>query len=156
MAGPIAVRSTQFGTGETIVVMDHTILQTGHVLPPSCTSQGLTATQRSFAHPALLQKNSLQMTPVLLCSGFVNNENGYHYHLEHDWRTILVARKMERSMAQPPEPRREPPALPVPYPLRKRISTVDLMQGAREIIILHQGEEYLLRITKTGKLILTK
>jgi len=30
------------------------------------------------------------------------------------------------------------------------------MQGAREIIVLHQGEEYLPRITKTGKLILTK
>jgi hemin uptake protein HemP len=30
------------------------------------------------------------------------------------------------------------------------------MQGAREIIVLHHGEEYLLRITKAGKLILTK
>ena len=96
------------------------------------------------------------MTTVLLCSDIVNNENGYHYHLEHDWRAILVARKMERNMAQPPEPRRESPALPAPYSLRKRITTVDLMQGAREVIILHQGEEYLLRITKTGKLILTK
>jgi hemin uptake protein HemP len=63
---------------------------------------------------------------------------------------------MERNMAQPPEPRRESPTLPAPYLLRKRITTVDLMQGAREVIILHQGEEYLLRITKTGKLILTK
>jgi hemin uptake protein HemP len=59
-------------------------------------------------------------------------------------------------MAHPPEPRREPPVLPVSYPPRKRVTTLDLMQGAREIIILHQGEEYLLRITKTGKLILTK
>jgi hemin uptake protein HemP len=32
----------------------------------------------------------------------------------------------------------------------------DLMQGAREVILLHEGEEYILRITKTGKLILTK
>jgi hemin uptake protein HemP len=30
------------------------------------------------------------------------------------------------------------------------------MQGAREVIIVHEGEEYVLRITKTGKLILTK
>jgi len=59
-------------------------------------------------------------------------------------------------MAQTPEPGHEPSALPVSYPLRKRITTLDLMQGAREIIILHQGEEYMLRITKTGKLILTK
>jgi len=59
-------------------------------------------------------------------------------------------------MAQTPRPRHEPPAAPVPSMQRKRITTADLMQGAREIIVLHQGEEYLLRITKTGKLILTK
>ena len=41
-------------------------------------------------------------------------------------------------------------------PERKRITTAELMQGAREIIVLHRGEEYLLRITKAGKLILTK
>jgi hemin uptake protein HemP len=39
---------------------------------------------------------------------------------------------------------------------RRRISTADLTQGAREVIIIHEGEEYVLRITKTGKLILTK
>jgi len=39
---------------------------------------------------------------------------------------------------------------------RRRISTADLMQGDRELIIVHKGEEYVLRITKTGKLILTK
>lgn len=59
-------------------------------------------------------------------------------------------------MAQTSGPRREPPASPVACPQRKRITTADLMQGARAIIVLHQGEEYLLRITKTGKLILTK
>jgi len=30
------------------------------------------------------------------------------------------------------------------------------MQGAREVIIVHEGEECVLHITKTGKLILTK
>jgi hemin uptake protein HemP len=30
------------------------------------------------------------------------------------------------------------------------------MQGEREVILLHAGEEYILRVTKTGKLILTK
>ena len=59
-------------------------------------------------------------------------------------------------MAQTPGPRHEPSASPVSYPQRKRITTADLMQGAREITVLHQGEEYLLRITKSGKLILTK
>jgi hemin uptake protein HemP len=37
-----------------------------------------------------------------------------------------------------------------------RIRIVDLMQGACEVILLHEGEEYRLRITKARKLILTK
>ena len=67
-----------------------------------------------------------------------------------------MARKMEGNMAQTPRPSHEPSAASVSCPQRKRITTADLMQGAREIIVLHQGEEYLLRITKSGKLILTK
>jgi len=67
----------------------------------------------------------------------------------------IVTQKLEGSMAKTPEPRHAPPASPVSCPQRQRITTADLMQGAREIIVL-QGEEYLLRITKTGKLILTK
>ena len=59
-------------------------------------------------------------------------------------------------MVQTPQPRPQLPASPMSCPPRKRISTADLMQSAREIIVLHHGEEYLLRITKTGKLILTK
>lgn len=39
---------------------------------------------------------------------------------------------------------------------RRRIRIADLMQGERESILLHDREEYVLRITKTGKLILTK
>ena len=68
----------------------------------------------------------------------------------------IVARKMEGSMAQTPGTSHGLPASSVSCPQRKRITTTDLMQGARAIIILHQGEEYLLRITKSGKLILTK
>jgi hemin uptake protein HemP len=30
------------------------------------------------------------------------------------------------------------------------------MQGAREVILVHEREEYILRVTRTGKLILTK
>jgi hemin uptake protein HemP len=41
-------------------------------------------------------------------------------------------------------------------PRRKRVSTSDLMDGNRAVVLLHDGEEYVLRITKTGKLILTK
>jgi hemin uptake protein HemP len=42
------------------------------------------------------------------------------------------------------------------WPQRKRITTADLMRGAREVISVHEGKEYVLRITKAGKLILTK
>jgi hemin uptake protein HemP len=41
-------------------------------------------------------------------------------------------------------------------PPRQRVNTADLMRGGRELILLHEGEEYILRITKAGKLILTK
>jgi hemin uptake protein HemP len=44
----------------------------------------------------------------------------------------------------------------LPTRQRVRLRIVDLMQGGREVILLHEGEEYLLRITKAGKLILTK
>lgn len=38
----------------------------------------------------------------------------------------------------------------------KTITTEELLGTLREIIILHAGEEYRLRITSNGKLILTK
>jgi hemin uptake protein HemP len=44
----------------------------------------------------------------------------------------------------------------MPRPPRQRVSTTDLMRGGRELVLLHEGQEYILRITKTGKLILTK
>jgi hemin uptake protein HemP len=53
-------------------------------------------------------------------------------------------------------PQHSPSAPQLSWSQRRRISTTDLMQGAREVIIVHEGEEYVLRITKTGKLILTK
>lgn len=37
-----------------------------------------------------------------------------------------------------------------------RLSSSALFGGAREIVILHRGQEYRLRITKAEKLILTK
>jgi hemin uptake protein HemP len=37
-----------------------------------------------------------------------------------------------------------------------RIESNSLFQGKSEVMILHQNEEYNLRITKNGKLILTK
>jgi hemin uptake protein HemP len=43
----------------------------------------------------------------------------------------------------------EPPRMP-------RVSTEQLMRGRREIVVQHGAEEYRLRITAAGKLILTK
>ena len=59
-------------------------------------------------------------------------------------------------MPQSPPPRSEQPLSPALQPHKKCVTTTDLMQGAREIIVLHRGEQYLLRITKFDKLILTK
>ena len=39
---------------------------------------------------------------------------------------------------------------------RYTVRRTDLFQGGRELVIRHGGEEYRLRITRTGKLILTK
>jgi hemin uptake protein HemP len=59
-------------------------------------------------------------------------------------------------MAQSSLPKSKQPLPPALQPKRKRVTTTALMQGAKEIIVLHRGEHYLLRITKAGKLILTK
>jgi hemin uptake protein HemP len=53
-----------------------------------------------------------------------------------------------------------PPAAPI-APLAeprtdRRVPSAALFQGRREIIIVHQGQEYRLRITRADKLILTK
>jgi hemin uptake protein HemP len=48
-----------------------------------------------------------------------------------------------------------PPAVPKPTSV-PRIGASDIMQGGREVIIQHGAAEYRLRITSTGKLILTK
>ena len=38
----------------------------------------------------------------------------------------------------------------------RRITSEDLLQGGNELIIVHRGEEYRLRVTSNGKLILNK
>jgi hemin uptake protein HemP len=38
----------------------------------------------------------------------------------------------------------------------RRVSSLALLDGARELVIQHQGNEYHLRLTRNGKLILTK
>jgi hemin uptake protein HemP len=41
-------------------------------------------------------------------------------------------------------------------PARRAVASGDLFQGLRELVILHRNDEYRLRITRAGKLILTK
>ena len=39
---------------------------------------------------------------------------------------------------------------------RPRVASTELFRGRREVVIVHGGHEYVLRITKSDKLILTK
>ena len=48
------------------------------------------------------------------------------------------------------------PAAATPVPGQpRRIRSEDILRGAREIVIEHDGRQYRLRITQNGKLILT-
>lgn len=56
-------------------------------------------------------------------------------------------------MSSTPPYRPEPlqPQAPV-----RRVQVAELLGGAGQVILLHQGQEYRLRVTRAGKLILTK
>jgi hemin uptake protein HemP len=60
-------------------------------------------------------------------------------------RDIVTTDRAALSGGEPPRPA-----------ARRSVSSADLFQGHRELVILHGGEEYRLRITRAGKLILTK
>jgi len=57
------------------------------------------------------------------------------------------------SGAPRPDAPREEAAAPPP---RRAVASDDLFQGLRELVIVHRNDEYRLRITRAGKLILTK
>jgi hemin uptake protein HemP len=57
-------------------------------------------------------------------------------------------------MMPKPEPVASPSRPPAAAPAE--ISAETLFQGQQEVRIQHQGEQYRLRITRNGKLILTK
>jgi hemin uptake protein HemP len=48
------------------------------------------------------------------------------------------------------------PAPVVPMAQQRRVSSAELLGDQRELRIEHQGEQYTLRLTRLGKLILTK
>ncbi len=58
------------------------------------------------------------------------------------------------SRDDPPTPDAKPPAAPTGRPRRLKVS--ELLGGEREAILEHDGQDYRLRITANGKLILTK
>jgi hemin uptake protein HemP len=60
-------------------------------------------------------------------------------------------------MISQPDPESTPPVEGSPAGTRpKRIKVSELLQGEREVILEHDSQDYRLRITANGKLILTK
>jgi hemin uptake protein HemP len=57
-------------------------------------------------------------------------------------------------MTEGEPPRYDSPGGPVSS--RLRLSSRDLFRGQREVVIVHAGHEYVLRITRADKLILNK
>ena len=56
-----------------------------------------------------------------------------------------------------PAPRRPSvPTVDETADARPRIASETLMQGARRLVIEHNGEDYVLHVTRAGRLILTK
>ena len=64
----------------------------------------------------------------------------------------------ERPMhdVQPPSNRSATPASTAPVREPRRVSSDELIGPSREVLIRHAGFDYRLRITRQGKLILTK
>ncbi len=58
--------------------------------------------------------------------------------------------------SEPPEETNSPHSPDAGSGSVRRYAVADLLQGARELILVHGGSEYRLRITGNGKLILTK
>ena len=68
----------------------------------------------------------------------------------------IVIIQMQRANRAQNDCRAMPIALPIrAKPSARRITSSDLFNGAREIVIDHDGRLYQLRITQNGKLILT-
>lgn len=85
----------------------------------------------------------------------LNKEDSYYFMVEDD-QSPDARTTRERS---PGMPRCEPESLVGAVARRhavQRVSSSDLLKGACQMVIEHDGEEYHLRLTSKGKLILTK
>ena len=69
LAGPIAVRSTQFGAGECIVFARDLVERTGYRLPPSCTSNALFCPEYSKDSSLLSHRTSSSVLSGKVCAG---------------------------------------------------------------------------------------
>jgi hemin uptake protein HemP len=69
---------------------------------------------------------------------------------------LALSTKLDITPALRPSGRVEVPAVTGSEPVRQRLHSAELFGTAREVVIEHAGEEYRLRLTRQGKLILTK
>lgn len=65
---------------------------------------------------------------------------------------LVNMRAMSANTVIPPMPQTSSPAVPE----ARMVTTDALFQSARSLVIEHGGERYILRLTRNGKLILTK
>jgi hemin uptake protein HemP len=77
--------------------------------------------------------------------------NANNYHLP----SVTPFRPVKYDMRDVHKPQSYSPVVAPPRDL-KRLSSEELIGPAREVLIRHAGCDYRLRITKLGKLILTK
>ena len=70
-------------------------------------------------------------------------------------RMFIIRFTMNRDVPKPSESSLSPNTEMAPGS-RPRVDVVVLMAGRRDVVLVHGAEEYLLRITNQGKLILTK
>lgn len=62
---------------------------------------------------------------------------------------------MNKRPEPPPQAEIHPDVLASPQPGLRRVPASDLLGGQRELLIVHGGREYRLRLTSKGRLILT-
>ena len=69
-------------------------------------------------------------------------------------RYILIRMKTERAPRRA-QARAPSDAAPAPARPPRRLSSDELLQGARQVVIEHAGREYRVQLTANGKLIMT-
>ncbi|HWU75541.1 MAG TPA: hemin uptake protein HemP [Rhodanobacter sp.] len=66
----------------------------------------------------------------------------------------ILSLRTSSSLSSPRRAALQPASAPAAA--RRHVSSQSLLEGARELVIQHQGSEYHLRLTRNDKLILTK